>query len=137
MEDGLMIDKDRNDYITVKHKAGQRFKLMNPPGSIFSILGYTRGSYVNLASYRGEREHQVKEKIYMFIKNLVDKGPILEIGPDDDPHDLCPINIKFRSPIANLTNFVVQFKPINDNNKKVFYDFQGKKHRISMKFICE
>jgi hypothetical protein len=125
--DQLTVTKNDNNIVTIRHSEDVAFKLIG--SSLLKLLGFTKELYSGRSSYKSDEKHNIKtNKLYLFVENIDDYKPIMEIDMDKDLK--LPVRVLVSDKKEPLTHIIIKFKQTPNANDELYYDFKNKSHEI-------
>lgn len=124
----LVINKNPNNEIYVKHTMNKQFGINNPTDSILRLFGFSQLNYNGKNVYRCNNKVELNNSVYLYIEGIGrDNTPFIEIDITNQKNKL-PIKV----PMIQVPNEIfIKFKLSESSDELV--DFEGNPH--TLKFI--
>ena len=138
IEPNFTIGVDKEGFVYIQNEYNKTFDILNNDKSVFRHLGFTKINYIGKKMYTGDEMPSIDKKhdTHLFIEGIVDNKPILSYGPDENPRNKCPIEIKFKKPLEVLQEIFIKFKTDIDPDSHNLVDFQEQPNELLFRIGC-
>lgn len=129
-ETNIKIDITSDNKCVIESADRSTFSLINDDASIMKLLGFDKSVYDNSYIHISNGKHKFNNKIYMYIDNISLTEPFAVIDMNNTQKTF---KKKYSSPIPELKELVLKFKPI-ETPDDILCEFNNEPHRITFNF---